>query len=214
MASTFVFLDLETTGLGDDCKITEMCLCAVSRAALVNGPITTHPRFPRVIDKLILCFDPARELSSFAESLTGLTRQLLVRNKRGVFSRDVADFLKSFLRMQAQPVCLVAHNGNRFDFGIIAQHFRDVGVELPAEMGLRCFDTMQAFKALKLKPATVNFKLGTLYKKYVGGEVENAHTAEGDCLCMLELVYNTAEEVIPWADRNAEVYDHCYLNGN
>ncbi len=141
-------------------------------------------------------------MNQFAEKISGLSQELLLRNGRGVFSHDAAEFLKRFLKMQAPPVCLVAHNGYNFDFRIIANHFRDVGVELSAEMGLQCVDTFRAFKALK-PDVTVNFKLPTLYSAYVGRNAENTHTAEGDVLNLLEIVYRTADEVVPWADDNA-----------
>ena len=97
MASTtkinsFVFFDIETTGLKSYDKITEMCLIAVHRSAIEDDQVST----PRVMDKLVLCVDPERELSSTAESISGLDQDIFKVVPKVL--KEVETFEKSTLR--------------------------------------------------------------------------------------------------------------------
>lgn len=66
---TFVFFDMETTGLPSEehnkTKITELSMVAVQATHIRLGV------FPRVQDKLNLCFNPKKMVSFEAEKLTG-----------------------------------------------------------------------------------------------------------------------------------------------
>lgn len=37
---------------------------------------------------------------------------------------NTIDLINSFLNQLKKPVCLVAHNGNKFDYPILAQHLK------------------------------------------------------------------------------------------
>lgn len=66
---TFVFLDIETTGLPSQehnkTKMTELSMIAVQENHIRLGV------FPRVQNKLNLCFNPRKLISFEAEELTG-----------------------------------------------------------------------------------------------------------------------------------------------
>lgn len=68
---TFAFLDSETTGLPhlENCKtkITELCIVVVHSSHLNLGV------FPRVQNKLSLCFNPGKYINSEVSTLTGDT---------------------------------------------------------------------------------------------------------------------------------------------
>jgi DNA polymerase III, epsilon subunit and related 3''-5'' exonucleases len=68
---SFVFLDLETTGLlqreGKNCRIVELCLVAVLREHFLDQ---CEP-FPRVLNKMSLCFNPCRFMDATAMSIHG-----------------------------------------------------------------------------------------------------------------------------------------------
>ena len=69
--ATFVFLDLESTGLGGDGKqprITELCLVAVHRDNL-QDPCKDDT--PRVLNKLTLCTYPMKVVEHGAAQITG-----------------------------------------------------------------------------------------------------------------------------------------------
>ncbi|XP_050514633.1 uncharacterized protein LOC126889932 isoform X2 [Diabrotica virgifera virgifera] len=65
---TFVFLDLESTGLplyeNNKTRITELCLTAIQAEHIRLGV------FPRVQNKLNLCFNPCKLISADAEKIT------------------------------------------------------------------------------------------------------------------------------------------------
>lgn len=69
MIKTFVFLDLETTGLPhleyNKTKITEFCAVAVQASHIELGC------FPRVHNKLALCFNPTKMIQPECTKITG-----------------------------------------------------------------------------------------------------------------------------------------------
>lgn len=66
---TFVFLDSETTGLpyleNNMTRITELCFVAVESAHIRLGV------YPRVQNKLSLCFNPKKYIQKEASDITG-----------------------------------------------------------------------------------------------------------------------------------------------
>lgn len=68
---TFAFLDSETTGLPhlENCKtkITELCIVVVHASHLSLGA------FPRVQNKLGLCFNPGKYINKEVTNITGNT---------------------------------------------------------------------------------------------------------------------------------------------
>lgn len=167
---TFVFLDLEATGLsGDDPRILEIAMIAVSREDLLsmkssndkevkssNGieNSATHPdsaedkqkaslpHLPRVVHKYVRLYYPRKLITPKLEEITGLNNDLLHRLPG--FSRSSADAIRLFLDFP-EPVSLVAHNGGRYDFPLLKAELNNVGC---TEMfhGLQCVDTLKAFK--------------------------------------------------------------------
>lgn len=57
--------------------------------------------------------------------LTGLNNDLLAGQRR--FDEKVCDILENFIMGEAQPVCLLAHNGYRFDFPLLQAHTKILG---------------------------------------------------------------------------------------
>uniref|UniRef100_A0A8C3SHY6 exodeoxyribonuclease III n=1 Tax=Chelydra serpentina TaxID=8475 RepID=A0A8C3SHY6_CHESE len=148
---TFVFFDLETTGLPPDRpRITELCVFALHRRSLLQRPPQdgTAPRLPRVLDRLTLCIDPQQPFTPAAARLTGLSQQGLAENGKRGLDQAVAQTLGGFLARQAPPLCLVAHNGFRYDFPLLRTELARVGAELPPATG--CLDTLQAMRELDM----------------------------------------------------------------
>ena len=63
---SFIIYDCETTGL-DNPRKTELCLIAVLRDDLLTG----EDENPRVMNKLLLCMDPVKNISERATELSG-----------------------------------------------------------------------------------------------------------------------------------------------
>ncbi|XP_011670344.2 LOW QUALITY PROTEIN: three-prime repair exonuclease 1-like [Strongylocentrotus purpuratus] len=139
--NSFVFVDLETSHL-ESCerpKIIEMSLFAVHRTGLlhpavlssINGARREDATYdlskvslPRVVDKLTLCLDPRKQTSAQTFLLTGLDNLNLGESKKMSLDEDTISMLNIFLKRQEGPVCLVAHNGKRFDFPCCEQNSR------------------------------------------------------------------------------------------
>ena len=58
----------------------------------------------------------------------------------------MSSMLSAFIQRQAAPVCLVAHNGYRFDFPLLKSELQRLGKTL--RHGLLCADSLEAFKAI------------------------------------------------------------------
>ncbi|XP_046734844.1 three prime repair exonuclease 2 [Diprion similis] len=138
---TFVFFDLETTGLihGSSMpKITEISLVATSRDSLFSR----DHRLPRVLHKLLIPVQPMRLIPLIVSEKTGLYNDLLEHEKP--FDHHTFDLLNSFISRLHPPMCFVAHNGKRFDYPIILSELNRIGRTLPEN--ILCIDSLDAFR--------------------------------------------------------------------
>lgn len=142
MIQTLVFLDMETTGITSHemhkTKITELCLIAVKTAHLLE---TRSGLIPRVEHKISMCFNPCKLIIPDCSKETGLTNELL--ENESTFNKKVFTIFESFISMLEKPVCLIAHNGLRFDFPILKSVFNSLNVELCED--LLCSDSLHFF---------------------------------------------------------------------
>lgn len=144
--STFVFLDFEATGLNNGkTKITELALLSVQREELMT-PYGT----PRVVNKLTLCVNPMKPISPRASEITGLYNENL--ESQSSFDGQVIDMIISYLTRLQQPVCLVAHYGNGFDFRLLASELVKLDKTLPGN--IYCADSLEGFRELDGLPRT------------------------------------------------------------
>ncbi|XP_061469963.1 three prime repair exonuclease 2 [Rhineura floridana] len=200
---TFVFLDIETTGLPHDRpRMAELCLFAVHRHSLQPSLLgwSNAPRLPRIIDKLTLCIDPKKPFTLEAGEITGLSNQNLMENCKPDFNSALVEALRGFLQRQAGPICLVAHNGLGFDFPLLRAELWQVETDLPPSTG--CLDTLPALKELE-RSASMSYRLGALYRHFYGREPTGGHSAEGDVLTLLLVFLAKAPELMTWAALNA-----------
>ena len=141
-AETFVFLDLEATGLPSmDPEIAELSLFAVHRSSLENPEHDESgtPLPPRVMDKLTLCMSPERPFTAKASEIAGLSREGLARCGKAGFDGTVVRTLQAFLSRHEGPVCLVAQNGFDYDFPLLCMELQRLGAHLPQDTV--CLDT-------------------------------------------------------------------------
>lgn len=117
---TLAFFDIETTGLPafefNKTKITEISIVACSAEHLLVAATTSNrqTKLPRVLHKMSLCLNPRRLISPVSTQITALDNFLLEHEQP--FNENTAALFALFLQQLQQPVCLVAHNGNSFDF--------------------------------------------------------------------------------------------------
>ncbi|KRT84645.1 hypothetical protein AMK59_554, partial [Oryctes borbonicus] len=137
---TFIFFDIETTGLPYEeynrTRITEMCFVAVQSDHISLGV------YPRIQNKLVLCFNPQKMISPRATELTKLANDLL--EFQPTFSKDTCEVISRFLALQRGPLCFVAHNGNYFDYPILNAEVDKLGWNLFDE--ILCIDSLQLFR--------------------------------------------------------------------
>lgn len=95
--STFIFLDLETTGLRKPVEITELSMIAVERAHIIDSSKTK--RVPRLLDKLTTCVRTTKQIESQASMVTCISNEDLERKKE--FDIELGGVVKSFILIEA-----------------------------------------------------------------------------------------------------------------
>ncbi|XP_004676264.1 PREDICTED: three-prime repair exonuclease 1 [Condylura cristata] len=214
---TLIFLDLEATGLPfSQPKVTELCLLAVHRCALESPstpqrPPPTVPLPPRVVDKLSLCVAPGKNCSPAASEITGLNTAMLVAHGRQHFNADLVNMLQAFLQRQPQPWCLVAHNGNRYDFPLLQAELAFLGLTSALD-GAFCVDSIAALKALEKAGSPSehsprkSYSLSSIYTRLYGQAPPDSHTAEGDVLALLSICQWRPQALLKWVDAHAKPF--------
>ncbi|XP_072286489.1 three prime repair exonuclease 2 [Pyxicephalus adspersus] len=192
LVKTYIFLDLEATGLnGQHPKIMELCLVAVHVSSLKN-PKTSDSgevQLPRVLDKLCLCVNPDKPITQIASEITGLDNDLLSSCEKEKFDMCLINTIIEFINRQAQPVCLVAHNGFNYDFPLLKTELLQQNNDLSSS--IMCVDTLQAFRYLhkkgeqRMEYVKGQFSLPKIYHQLFGKEPNFSHYAEGDVLTLI-----------------------------
>lgn len=136
-----MFLDLESTGLPDTMprqkvNVIELSLIAVARKHL-QTPL-------RCMHKLTFCVQPRNAVTCQAAEITGLDNWELDLCPS---FREVAHTIEKFLYTLQPPICLVAHNGDKFDFPLLRAELMHAspGIDLTAFF---CCDSLPAFREI------------------------------------------------------------------
>lgn len=148
--STLVFMDLEATGLPSlvgkhNVHITEMSLVAVDRTNFENDNTL------RVLNKLNLCIRPRSIVSPTAMTITGLYNDILQKQEK--FDESIPKLMEYFFRRLKQPMCLLAHNGNRYDFPLLQAELKHINYTFDGN--ILCADTLEAFRSIASKTDTI-----------------------------------------------------------
>ena len=158
---TLVYFDIEATGLKSSGKprITEMSFVAVNSQSIIDlheritdydGKMWKKDRTilesftPRVMNKLTLCVYPMATIMPNVTSITGLDNYNLTG--QGRFDKNTGDLIKAFLDRLPSPVCLLAHNGNLYDFPLLKAEMEKVGVKLGLD--ILCADSYVGMKEI------------------------------------------------------------------
>jgi len=180
---------------------------------------------PRVMNKLTLCFNPDKMILPEATSYSaGLTNSML--EDQAKFDSDTVSLLNAWLKRLPAPVCLVAHNGDKFDFDLLRKEIREAGAgpSLNKE-NFFCADTLVGIRNIsnggkieqwelshseadvkkKRKGTPENFKLQTLHKFLFGFEPSSSHSSEADCLSLMRITAALGKDWTDWAKHNAKL---------
>ncbi|WP_203569188.1 DEDD exonuclease domain-containing protein [Aestuariimicrobium ganziense] len=166
---TFVVVDLETTGGGIDCSITEIGAVKV-RGGKVLGEFQTLVR-------------PTTHIPPLIAVLTGITNQMVAD------APPLGSVLPAFLEF-ARGSVLVAHNAG-FDTGFLKRACTALGHPWP---GFAVVDTVALARQALLRDEVPNCKLATL-ATYFHAEVEPNHRALTDARATVDVLHGLLQRV-------------------
>jgi len=180
---TLVYFDLEATGLRSSGKprISELSLVAVKVEDVLElqTTITEHLARvgssgvenlkPRVLNKLTICVYPMATIMPVVSNITGLDNYNLTDQAR--FDKNTVDMINSFLLRLPSPVCLVAHNGDNYDFPLLKAELEKVNGSLGAD--ILCADSYNGLQQIfKVKKEKIEYEKQAVEKKLVDIEVK------------------------------------------
>ena len=181
---TLVYFDLEATGLKNSGRprITELSFVAVNTtdvlelhsklmSHLQEGKADVESILPRIMNKLTVCVYPLAIIRPEVSEITGLDNYNL--SGQSIFDRKTGELLNSFLAHLTPPLCLVAHNGDKYDFPLLKAELQKVGVTLPFHT--LCADSYLGIKEIVSRKEEVIHSL--IDDQMDIGSTENTETA-------------------------------------
>ena len=157
---TLVYFDLEATGLKNSGRprITELSFVAVKKQDilvfnlkirnLLNKIQIESTKFklesllPRIVNKLTLCVYPMATIVPSVSDITGLDNYML--SDYSTFDKGTGNLINSFLAHLPSPVCLIAHNGDLYDYPILKAEMQKA--DTPLDPTILCADSYVGLK--------------------------------------------------------------------
>ena len=99
---------------------------------------------PRILNKLTICVYPMATIVPLVSDLTGLDNYNLSGQSK--FTKNTGNLVNNFLALLPSPVCLVAHNGNAYDFPLLKAEMEKSGTMLNSE--ILCVDAYVGIKEI------------------------------------------------------------------
>ena len=231
---TLVYCDLEATGLKNSGRprITELSFVAVNTESILdlNAMFISHLQksrikveslFPRVMNKLTVCIYPMATIRPEVSVLTGLDNYNL--SGQATFDTKTGELLNSFLARLPAPLCLVAHNGDLYDFPLLKAELEKAGITLPPDT--LCADSYVGIKEIfKIREGSQHLKknmdyicLGSptsyslinLHKQLLGCSPTQSHGAEADCLSLIRTTAALGDIWVEWVQENCYQFSKC-----
>ena len=218
---TFVFFDLEATGLPSVTRpprITELCFKALDvKHFSALKPLlfkckdskNFEDTLPRVANTLKLCFNPGVMVPEIVTNITGLSNDLLENQSR--FKPESVNLLKIFLENLPQPICLVAHNGLKYDYPLMKAELVNIGLQNLTD-NVYIVDSLTALKHIFNKKVQdqddkpTSFSLPKLHDHIFGVKPKNSHGAESDIHALIRVCASQAELFVEFAQKNYEFF--------
>lgn len=97
---------------------------------------------PRVMHKLLIPVNPRTAVSKTAAEISGLSNANLVDALP--FEYKIYSLINNFLNVLKKPICLLAHNGNRFDYPILSKELKSINQTLSED--ILTIDTLHMFQ--------------------------------------------------------------------
>jgi DNA polymerase III epsilon subunit-like protein len=238
---TLVYFDLEATGLKSSGRprISELSLVAVNIEDILELHSQIKRQFPecsnqiesllpRVMNKLTICLYPMATIRPEVSEITGLDNYNL--SGQSTFDRKTGELINNFLARLPGPSCLVAHNGDLYDFPLLKAELEKAEITLLSN--ILCADSYVGIKEIfkrrewrnKQQNACISrpkkslnfnnigsprsYSLINLHKHLLGVYPTQSHGAEADCLTLLRTTLVLGREWVDW------LQDNSYLFGN
>ena len=220
--NTLVYFDIEATGLKSSGRprITEVSLVAVNTKDVseMHSSLLSHLSkledkiiLPRIINKLTICVYPMAIIRPEVSDMTGLDNFNL--SGQDTFNQRTGELINSFLAHLPSPLCLVAHNGNQYDFPLLKAELKKVGVTLPCDT--LCADSYLGIKEIFKKREEVQHSQNENYRqtrdsqiiKGVADTIKNRNLTKMDKECQEIEIENSKTPKI-----NSVITPTCKLN--
>ena len=178
---TVVYFDIEATGLKNSGRprITEVSFVAVNTKDVLESIIEVGSILPRIVNKLTLCVYPMAIIRPEVSEITGLDNYNL--SGQAPFNRNTGELINSFLGYLPQPICLVAHNGNQYDFPLLKAELEKVGMALPSDT--LCADSYLGIKEIFRKREEVKHSQCEKYQEMTSLVAETSEIKNMDESC-------------------------------
>ena len=111
--------------------------------------------------------------------ITGLDNYNL--SGQAPFNRNTGKLINSFLGNLPQPICLVAHNGNQYDFPLLKAELEKVRMELPSDT--LCADSYIGMKEIFRKRDEVKHSQHEKYQEMASLVTEKSEIKDLDESC-------------------------------
>ena len=161
---TLVYFDLEATGLKSSGRprISELSLIAVNvHDVLQMNKEMTENMEHRTIESCV----------HQTSDITGLDNYNLTGQSK--FSKSTGDLINNFLSLLPAQVCLVAHNGNAYDFPLVKAELEKAGTQLKSDVF--CIDSYVGIRQLlKKEEDIINVENETVTAVKLAEEHNNA----------------------------------------
>ncbi|MEN2500564.1 MAG: Three prime repair exonuclease 1, partial [Marteilia pararefringens] len=106
-------------------------------------------------------------------------------------------FVSSEINTASNSVCLVAHNGQKFDFPILEALIEKFKMKKNFEHLVK-IDSLKAFQAIDRSVngfvPTKSFKLSEIYERLFGKKIRDSHRSEADTLACIECAQKFGQE--------------------
>ena len=239
---TLVYCDLEATGLKSSGRprISELSFVAVNIEDIqeLHSQIKGHfpecstkieSLLPRVMNKLTVCVYPMATIRPEVSEITGLDNYNL--SGQSTFDRKTGELINNFLARLPAPLCLIAHNGDLYDYPLLKAELEKA--EIPLLSNTLCADSYVGIKEIFKKrewrskqqnasmsrpKKSLNFNnigspnsysLINLHKHLLGVYPTQSHGAEADCLSLLRTTSVLGREWLDWLQDNSYLFSNC-----
>lgn len=213
---TLVYFDIEATGLKSSGRprICELTFLAVNMKDVLELNVNDYNMkgqnkevlLPRIVNKLTLCIYPMATIVPQVSDMTGLDNYNLSGQSK--FNKSTGDLINNFLSCLPSPVCLIAHNGNAYDFPLLKAELENAGVQLGPE--IFCADSYVGIKEIFAKRRNRFEREETKKEEYIQKEEMKIAKIELDALADLVNSGVFEEEMSEGISDNVEHFWSAY----